>query len=70
MGPDLEPERATPLAAVWEHVRHQDARIEALETWRVRSDAVSGWLRRNIALAISIVAIALTAVDLFLKYRH
>lgn len=53
-------------ADMWEHVRHLEARVESLETWRSVRSALSVWWR----WVVPVIVLAMGSVLTLINYPH
>ena len=58
------------FAIVWEHARGLENRIDALETWRATTEAVSAWRRWVLPVTLSAAGFALTVLNVFVLRHH
>ncbi|MDB5910997.1 MAG: hypothetical protein JWP34_5114 [Massilia sp.] len=52
------------LAENWKFTRGVADRVEQLEKWRAASEAVSAWRRWALPLALSVLAVGVTVINL------
>jgi hypothetical protein len=61
---DQDPDQQRELIRNWEFTRKIAERVEQLEKWRAASEAVSAWRRWALPLALSVLAVGVTVINL------